>query len=30
MGKHFDEETLLTVSHKYQQSTDHHTKFPEL
>jgi len=30
MAKHFDEETLLTVSHQYQQSTDHHTKFPEL
>ena len=30
MAKHFDEETLLNVSHKYQQSTDHHTKFPEL
>jgi aspartyl-tRNA(Asn)/glutamyl-tRNA(Gln) amidotransferase subunit A len=30
MAKHFDEETLLTVSHQFQQSTDHHTKFPEL
>jgi aspartyl-tRNA(Asn)/glutamyl-tRNA(Gln) amidotransferase subunit A len=30
MAKHFDEETLLNVSHKYQQSTDHHTRFPEL
>lgn len=30
MGRPFDEETLLNVSHQYQLATDHHTKFPEL
>ena len=30
MGKHFDEETLLTVGHQYQQTTDFHLKEPAL
>jgi len=30
MGRHFDEETLLTVGHRYQQSTDFHRKIAPL
>lgn len=30
MGKHFDEATLLNVSHQYQHTTDHHLKHPVL
>ncbi|MEE9258496.1 MAG: Asp-tRNA(Asn)/Glu-tRNA(Gln) amidotransferase subunit GatA [Nitrospinaceae bacterium] len=30
MGRHFDEETLLTVGHQYQQTTDAHVKEPGL
>jgi len=30
IGKHFDEETVLRVSHAYEQSTDWHTKRPGL
>ncbi len=30
MGKHFDEETLLNVGHRFQQTTDHHLKHPSL
>jgi len=30
MGKHFDEETLLNVAHRYQHTTDHHLQHPTL
>jgi aspartyl-tRNA(Asn)/glutamyl-tRNA(Gln) amidotransferase subunit A len=30
IGKHFDEETILTVAHAYEQSTDWHRKRPAL
>ena len=30
MGKHFDESSLITVGHKFQQATDFHSKEPSL
>ena len=30
MGRHFDEETLLKVGHRFQQATDFHKKFASL
>ena len=30
IGKHFDEETIINLGHRYQQVTDSHLKFPEL
>ncbi len=30
MGRHFDEETLLAVGHRFQQNTEFHTQSPEL
>ena len=30
MGRHFDEETLLTVGHRFQQATDFHSKFASI
>ena len=30
MSKHFDEESLIAVGHRFQQTTDHHLKQPPL
>ena len=30
LGKAFDEATLLAVGHRFQQATDHHSRFPEI
>jgi len=30
MGKHFDEESLIAVGHRFQQNTDHHLQQPLL
>ena len=30
VGRPFDEATLFTLGHAYQQSTDHHKQFPAL
>ncbi len=30
MGKHFDESSLITVGHRFQQATDFHSKEPSL
>ena len=30
MGRHFDEASLITVGHKFQQATNFHTKEPSL
>jgi aspartyl-tRNA(Asn)/glutamyl-tRNA(Gln) amidotransferase subunit A len=30
MSKHFDEESLIAVGHRFQQATDHHLRQPPL
>ena len=30
IGKHFDEEAILSIGHQYQRSSDHHLKFPKI